>query len=131
MLPPPEVPPLRMSCVRLEDRAGIGVKAFIFARRMGFDQRACWEIGIAVQELVSNIVRHAGGGFLELYAGRGVMEVIATDHGPGIPVAVIDQGAAWPRGLGAVKRLMHELEIDSNPDAGTCIRARRFTERRA
>jgi len=129
-VPSPELPPVRMRCVRLEDRAGIGVKAFSFARRMGFDQRACWEIGIAVQELVSNIVRHAGGGHLELYAGLDVLEVIATDNGPGIPSALLAEGAGWPRGLGAVKRLMHELEIDSNPAAGTCIRARRFTERR-
>ena len=57
---------VRMSCIHLEDRAGIGLRAFHFARKMGFSPRACWEIGIVVQELGSNVVRHAGGGHITL-----------------------------------------------------------------
>jgi anti-sigma regulatory factor (Ser/Thr protein kinase) len=139
----PEQTFLRMPCQRLEDRAGIAVKAFSFARRMGFDQRACWEIGIAVQELVSNVVRHGGGGYLELYVGMGTLEVIALDTGPGIPTAVMEAQGFWSRGLGAVRRLMHELEIDttcaSDPSSrfsadsaestGTRVYARRYKER--
>jgi anti-sigma regulatory factor (Ser/Thr protein kinase) len=121
---------LRMPCVRLEDRAGIAVSAFKFARRMGFDQRACWEIGIAVQELASNIVRHAGGGHVELHAGAGVLEVIAIDAGPGIPPSIIAERESWVRGLGAVKRLMHELEINSATLEGTRICAKRYMEPR-
>jgi anti-sigma regulatory factor (Ser/Thr protein kinase) len=135
---------LRIRCTRMEDRAGIAARAFGFARQLGFDQRSCWEICIAVQELVSNLVRHAGGGDVELRSGLGLIEVIATDTGPGIPMAILQDRDNWARGLGAVRRLMHEMEISTAGDAavikqlgllrcevGTRILARRYLERAA
>jgi len=133
---------LRMRCSRMEDRAGIAALAFNFARQLGFDQRSCWEVCIVVQELVSNLVRHAQGGDIELRSGLGLLEVRATDSGPGIPLAVLQDRHRWARGLGAVQRLMHELEIGtvgdpthlaalgmSSRDGGTCILARRYLEK--
>ena len=125
----PELAPVRMSCTRLEDRAAISAVALSYAQRMGFAQRACWEIGIVVQELVSNLVRHAGGGYLELRASGGCLEVTATDSGPGIPAAVVAASGESLRGLGAVRRLMHEVQIDSAASGGTCIRARHYLDR--
>lgn len=135
---------LCIHCTRMEDRAGIAARAFGFARQLGFDQRSCWEICIAVQELVSNLVRHAGGGDIELRAGLGLIEIIATDSGPGIPMSVLQDSESWARGLGAVRRLMHEVEISTTGDAvaikqlgllhcevGTRILARRYLERAA
>lgn len=132
---------VRMSCIHLEDRAGIGLRAFHFARKMGFSPRACWEIGIVVQELGSNVVRHAGGGHIDLHAGPGVLEVMAVDNGPGIASRVLQGQEFWSRGLGAVRRLMHELVIDthyqdeprgagaSSAERGTRVMARRYVER--
>jgi anti-sigma regulatory factor (Ser/Thr protein kinase) len=111
---------LRMPCVRMEDRTGIAARAIAFARGIGFDQRACWEIGIVVQELAANIVRYAGGGHVELHAGPGLVEVISIDAGPGIPTQVMATQEFWSRGLGAVRRLMHELVIDTRYESGDC-----------
>lgn len=139
-----EMPSLSMPCARMEDRAGLAARAINFARLMGFEQRACWEIGIVVQELVSNLVRHGGGGRLEIHAKSGAIEVIALDSGPGIPFQVLQARESWSRGLGAVRRFMHDLEIftsdaqdvrirlsQGNRDAttGTRILARRYLGR--
>jgi anti-sigma regulatory factor (Ser/Thr protein kinase) len=115
-----------MPCVYLGDRAGIGAAAFVFAWSMSFDQRACWEIAIVVQELVSNMVRHAGGGQLELQAGTRMLQIIASDQGPGIAENVVAASATSQHGLGAVRRLMHAVEIDSRPTLGTRVVARRY-----
>jgi len=120
---------MRMSCVRLEDRAAIGAAASRLARKLGFGERACWEIEISVQELASNIVRHAGHGTLELRWLEHYFEIIAIDHGPGIPKEAVEASHTSPRGLGAIRRLMHELEINSAESGGTCIRARRYLDR--
>lgn len=120
---------LRLQCQRLVDRAALSVAAFRFTRQLGFDQRACWEICIAVQELASNMIRHAGGGALELFSGGRFVDVIATDSGPGIPEAAARGSADSRRGLGAVHRLMHELEIASVPSGGARVRARRYMDR--
>lgn len=128
----------------MEDRAGVAARAIHFARLMGFEQRACREIGIAVQELASNLVRHGGGGHLEIHARPDAIEVIAVDSGPGIPFQVLQARESWSRGLGAVRRFMHDLEIftsdaqdvhirlsQGNRDVstGTRIRVRRYLER--
>lgn len=119
---------LHLSCVRLEDRIAHGVAVVKFALCMGFNAQASWEIGIAAQELVSNVIRHAGGGRLELRANGRALELVATDRGPGIPQAVLAAKSEWPRGLGAVHRLMHEIEIES-AGAGTRVCARRYLRR--
>ncbi|MFO0577359.1 MAG: ATP-binding protein [Polyangia bacterium] len=133
MDPRPELQPVRMSCTRLEDRAAIGVAAFQFARRMGFGLRACREIETCVQELVSNIVRHAGRGSLELRSSTGAarphLEVLAVDDGPGIPAEAVAASEASQHGLGALRRLMHELEISDASPRGARVRACRYLDR--
>lgn len=139
-----ELPSLNIPCSRMEDRAGIAARAINFAKLMGFEQRTCWEIGIVVQELVSNLVRHGGGGHLEIHARPGAIEVIAIDSGPGIPFQVLQARESWSRGLGAVRRFMDDLEIftsdaqdvrirlsQGNRDVttGTRILVRRYRER--
>ena len=121
---------LRLHCARLEDRVAISAAAIRFARRIGFTPRACWEIGITVQELVSNLVRHAGGGYLELQPSPCFLDVIAIDRGPGIPEVKVRESATSERGLGAVRRLMHELEICCAETTGTQVRARRYMDRK-
>lgn len=121
---------LRMQCAHLEDRAAIARVAFELARDMGFERRACWEIGIVVQELVSNIVRHARSGYLELDPHPEYLDVTAVDAGPGIPSSVILASETSQHGLGAIRRLMHKIEISSPAQGGTRILARRELGRR-
>ena len=121
---------MRVRCARLEDRAAIGGVAIELAHGLGFDQRACWEIGIVVQELVSNLVRHASGGYLELQTDPQYLEVTATDKGPGIPPAVLVAAEHSQHGLGAIRRLMHKPEVSPPPEGGTRVVVRRELGRR-
>lgn len=123
-------PQLRLRCVRLADRAAISATALRFARRLGFDERASWEIGISVQELASNMIRHAGGGYLEIDVGEHWLEILATDAGPGIPEVKLKESETSTRGLGAIRRLMHELEVSALASGGARVRARRYMDRK-
>jgi serine/threonine-protein kinase RsbT len=110
-------------------------------KREELSDRAQQELAIAIAELVSNAVRHAGGGEAEIRAiqgarpGGGVrwgVEVVVRDCGPGLdPRLVTEEGAATqqPRlpgqglgvGLGAVHRLMSSVQIRSDPGVSTEI----------
>ncbi len=100
---------------------------------LGFDEKACEEVSLAVSELASNLVKHAGGGTLQLTPltseGRIGIRIESIDTGPGI--ADVEQAVAdgfstasgLGYGLGAVNRLMDTLDITSRqePSAGTRI----------
>jgi serine/threonine-protein kinase RsbT len=122
-----------------------------FAAALGFDRRGRDEIGIAVRELATNAVVHGGGGSLTLCvapgAGDGVpggIEVVVKDRGPGIadPAHAARDGVSRGRcvageqfdpareslgvGLGAVTRLMDELELSERTGGGLVARARKY-----
>ena len=120
---------LGLRCVRLADRAAISALAQRYAIRLGFDERASWEIGISVQELASNLIRHAGGGYIEIAAKDEWLEVIAVDTGPGISARTLKESETSLRGLGAIRRLMHELEVSTPAEGGARVRARRYKDR--
>jgi anti-sigma regulatory factor (Ser/Thr protein kinase) len=106
------------------------------AATLGFPPAVAEEIALAVTELASNLIRHAGGGTLALTPlspdGRVGLEVESVDQGPGI--ADVEQAlgdrysTAGSRGtgLGAVNRLMDELDIASRPGSGTRVVCRRW-----
>src|SRR5581483_3529888 len=93
------------------------------ARDAGLGETESQEIALVVAELGTNLLRHAGGGTLELSrieaAARTGIEIEALDHGPGI--TDVDQAmtdgystvGGLGAGLGAVHRLTDELEIAS------------------
>ena len=91
------------------------------ATNIGFDSRVGEEIVLAVTELATNLVRHAGGGDLLLRSvaenGRTGIQIESRDRGPGIgdvERAFADgySTASGPGyGLGAINRLMDEMEI--------------------
>lgn len=116
------------------------------AAEMGFATAQQWEVAIAVSELVTNVIKYAGKGLItmrELDEPRPGLEVIVEDRGPGIPdleAALVD---GWSEGkmidpdklqdrrglglgLGAVRRLMDELELANRPDGGLRAVARKF-----
>jgi serine/threonine-protein kinase RsbT len=142
---------VQVDCTHPVDRCSSAVLARHFARRAGLAEQATAAVAIAVAELISNAVRHAGKGRLELRmldaaGGRpGGVEVKVHDDGPGI--ADLEAAArdgyscgGWllpdtPRsglgaGLGSVRRLMDEVRIISVPGVGTTVIARKWRHRR-
>ena len=131
-LPPPQtvaiVHPSNVGAARVGFRA--------LAGSIGFDPAACEEIALAMTELATNLIKHAQGGKLTLTpladGGRIGLEIESRDSGPGI--ADVEQALAdrfstagtRGTGLGAVNRLMDELDITSEHGRGTRIACRKW-----
>jgi len=107
-----------------------------FAAELGFTPIECEEISLAVTELASNLIKHAGGGVINLSLieadGRVGIQIDSEDNGPGIPDAerAMADGFSTAKslgdGLGAVNRLMDELEFHPRPLAGLHIICQRW-----
>ncbi len=132
MLPPSQT-------VEVHHESGVGAArraARTVAAALGFPLPACEEIALAMTELATNLVKHAHGGTLTLTpladGPRVALEIESRDQGPGI--ANVEQAlgdrfsTAGTRGtgLGAVNRLMDELDITSRRGSGTRIVCRRW-----
>jgi anti-sigma regulatory factor (Ser/Thr protein kinase) len=101
--------------------------------RLGYDETAAGRVAIVVTELAQNLLRHAGGG--EILAGADVhraggIEILALDRGPGMAdVAAClrdgySTGGTSGNGLGAVKRLAHQMLFHTAPQKGTAVLVR-------
>jgi anti-sigma regulatory factor (Ser/Thr protein kinase) len=101
--------------------------------RMGYNETQAGRVAIVVTELAQNLLRHAGGG--EMLAGADLhfpngIEIMALDRGPGMAdVAAClrdgySTGGTSGNGLGAIKRLAHEVLIHSVPGGGTVVLVR-------
>src|ERR1039458_3532327 len=123
------------------DVAGARQAAKILAHGLGFGPIPLEEIALATTELATNLVKHALGGRLILTpltadAAPG-LQTESLDHGPGIrdvELAMEDRfSTAGSRGtgLGAVNRLMDELEIISQPGRVTAIICRKWVRQYA
>lgn len=111
------------------------------AAEAGFDAQSCEDLALVASELASNLVRHAGGGTLEVApfedGGRLGLVLETLDDGPGIPdpeQALVDgfsTAGSLGLGLGAVHRLVDELSIGSREggEGGSRVRVRRFLRR--
>jgi anti-sigma regulatory factor (Ser/Thr protein kinase) len=110
--------------------------ARLMADSLGFAPLACEEIAITVTELATNLLKHARGGrltLLPLNSGERVgLEVRSDDSGPGITdveQAIGDRfstSGTRGTGLGAVNRMMDELDITSRRGGGTQIVCRKW-----
>ena len=108
-------------------------RATDLAGRAGFDESRLGEVGIAATELASNLVKHAGEGFVVLRPVRSGevtgIELITIDSGPGRRNlgALVSDGATTAGtlgiGLGAVKRMAATLRLHSVPGHGTVVAA--------
>ncbi|MFG2041466.1 ATP-binding protein [Dactylosporangium sp. NPDC048998] len=83
---------------------------------------------LAVNEIVTNAVRHAGGGgTLRLWAAGGVVVCEVTDHGTGIPPERLNGQALPPshaisgRGLWLARHLVDDVTVTTG-EAGTIVR---------
>jgi anti-sigma regulatory factor (Ser/Thr protein kinase) len=128
--------------IRVEDQSATGAArraATALAIELGFSEIRVAELGIAVTEIGTNLVKHATAGVLVVRSVRAVaeaaVEIVAIDSGPGIA----DLGRAWRDGesstgtlgvgLGAVRRLTDSCTAFSEPGVGTVLTAR-FLSRR-
>jgi len=122
-------------------------RARAYAASAGLAKVRCWELAIAVSEAATNMIKYGGGGVVILRVGeepRPHVEIEARDRGGGIErleQALIDnisegsdargvrdlqQRRGLGLGLGAIHRLMDEVEIASEVGKGTTLRARKW-----
>jgi anti-sigma regulatory factor (Ser/Thr protein kinase) len=107
------------------------------AMEIGFNEERTGKVDIIVAEIVTNLVKHAGGGQLivkrikDQHNGDGI-ELISIDNGPGIPdlKKMMQDGISTTNtlghGLGAIQRLSGKCEIYSQKGWGTIILSRIF-----
>lgn len=94
--------------------------------RLGFRSVDRTRITTAVSELTRNIVRYAGTGELIASTDRTGIEIVCSDHGPGMPDVkqAMQEGysTAGTLGMGLIgaKRLMDRFDIETGSD-GTKI----------
>lgn len=115
------------------DARNVVLESTLYAREEGFAEAPCQMISTAVSELVRNILKYAGNGDIRLRMisrpGEQGIEIQATDRGPGIEdceAAMSDHfstGGTLGLGLPAVKRMMDEFSLESNPGEGTRVTA--------
>ena len=107
------------------------------AQKAGFSTTDQAMICAAASELSTNILRYAGQGqlFLRIIrdTGRVGLEIAAVDKGPGIAsiaMAMEDNYSTTKGSLGlglpSVRRIMDEFAIESSPEQGTSITARKW-----
>ncbi|WP_437682839.1 ATP-binding protein [Sorangium sp. So ce131] len=99
-------PAFNIPVTREEDRFACAAEGAQIARWAGLSDRAQHEIAIAIAELVSNAVRHGGGGTISIRAireeaptgsGRWGVEVIVRDSGPGLDPRLLQVDEAGPK----------------------------------
>jgi anti-sigma regulatory factor (Ser/Thr protein kinase) len=101
------------------------------AAEAGFSAHERAEICLAVRELATNILKHAGEGTITVTVGDEGLEVEAVDSGPGIPNverAVTDGYStvgSLGYGLGTVNRVMDDMHVTSVRGQGTAVVTRR------
>jgi anti-sigma regulatory factor (Ser/Thr protein kinase) len=126
---------LSQSRFLLDERSQVGDArraAVKLAESQGFDAQLAGKVGLAVTEIASNVLKHAGNGRLLLQSlhrdGIGGVEVIGLDKGPGIAdvAASLRDGhstsGTMGGGLGALSRMSDSFEIFTQPGRGTAVR---------
>ncbi len=134
---------IRLPISSLADAAVARAVIVRFALASGFTRRAANEVALAASELVTNIVKYAGCGELEIVDEPEGLRITALDRGPGPPSLAdlfedgVSQGSRCEpdrpitsgrgTGGGALRRLCDQVEIAERPGGGTivCIRKRR------
>lgn len=99
----------------------------IWSEDLSFDKVKCGALSIVINELVTNILKHAERGELIATMDERSIAVIALDRGPGISdisKALSDgfsSAGTAGNGLGAIRRLSSEFDIFSQRGKGTIV----------
>jgi serine/threonine-protein kinase RsbT len=109
------------------------------ATDLGFPRVESTLIATAISELARNIVMHGQGGQMTLRKsrelGRDCLVVIAQDNGPGISDIdrAMQEGYSTTGSLGVglpgARRLMDEMVIESSPNQGTTVVAKKYVNK--
>ena len=128
MIPPTLLIPIEESSGVAEARR----RAAILAERLEFGGTFAGQLAIAITELGTNIVKHAGRGSIALRCMQSQdtagIEVMALDQGPGIANVAesLRDGHSTAgtsgTGLGALKRLTRGFEVYTQPGKGMVAR---------
>jgi anti-sigma regulatory factor (Ser/Thr protein kinase) len=123
--------------VAIDDPSKIGEarrSANAIARAIGLSETDAGRFAILASEAATNIAKHAGHGQIVLRSlgdgGAAGAEVVAIDHGPGIPDldrALSDgysTAGSSGTGLGAMSRLASAFDIYTSVGSGTVLVAR-------
>jgi serine/threonine-protein kinase RsbT len=104
---------------------------------LGFSSTDLTLLATAISEIARNITTYAGQGEVALrvlnHGGRQGIEVIASDHGPGISDVelAMQDGYTTGNGLGlglpGTRRLVDEFELRTEPGSGTRVRLVKWT----
>ncbi|MEU6154912.1 ATP-binding SpoIIE family protein phosphatase [Actinosynnema sp. NPDC047251] len=123
--------------VRVEESAHVGRARRVtttLAERLAFGDSRVAEIGLAVTEIGTNLLKHTDGGHLLVRAlradDRAAVEVVAVDRGPGIADmgrAMLDGESTTGTlgiGLGVVARSADHFDVSTHRERGTVLTAR-------
>jgi anti-sigma regulatory factor (Ser/Thr protein kinase) len=109
-------------------------RATEMAKRQGFDDTESGKVALVATELATNILKHGNGGEILAGAyGEGTdsgIELIALDKGKGISNVAASMADGYStagtagKGLGAVARQSHFVDVASWPGNGTAVLAR-------
>jgi serine/threonine-protein kinase RsbT len=126
--------PKKLPIEQEKDIATARLEAWSEAVRIGLSKFASVKVATAVSELARNIIFYATKGTVELRSvkdDKGLMglQIIASDQGPGIPSAKLEEIWAGTyksqrgmgKGLVAVKKLVDEFQLDTRPGIGTTV----------
>ena len=126
----------RAICITVVEESQVGAarrRAASLAESLGLDETERGRVGVIVTEAATNLVRHARDGVLVIQPVRGPrtgLEVISIDRGPGMrdPARCLQDGystgGTGGTGLGAIKRMSSEFDLDSKIGVGTILVAR-------
>jgi anti-sigma regulatory factor (Ser/Thr protein kinase) len=126
-----------MKSVGVNDQSGVAEARRAvtdLAQRMGFNETDKGKLALVATELSTNLVKHGSGGEILVGAyddneSQGI-EILALDKGRGMSnvAACLEDGYSSAgtagRGLGAVIRQSHYVDIGSWPGVGTAVLAR-------
>ncbi|MDB5253128.1 MAG: putative anti-sigma regulatory factor, serine/threonine protein kinase [Flaviaesturariibacter sp.] len=129
------------ACLKVADRSYFAIikkEVHALALSAGFSEGRTGEIDIVVAEMVTNLVKHGGGGELLVKLveqnGQPGIEILSVDNGPGMTdvTRMVADGVSTKntlgQGLGAMKRLSDTFQVYSQKDWGTVILCRLFLE---
>ena len=107
-------------------------------RQLGIDANAIRKVAVAMYEGEINMVIHAGGGVADIAVTDDDIEIVLSDHGPGIPDVEKAMQEGWSTapdniralgfgagmGLPNMKKYSDEMKIDTEVGVGTTITMR-------
>lgn len=126
----------RPACAAVVEESQVGAarrQALGIAEALDFDETRRGRLAVIVTEAAANLARHAQRGTLIIQPfdeGDAGIDVIAVDTGPGMadPTRSLEDGFSTGgtagTGLGAIRRLADEFDLDSHLGLGTVVFAR-------